>query len=319
MHTLSRDAAGPVLAPRGSVVCIGAFDGVHRGHRYVLDHVCRRAAELKLLPAAISFEPLPREFFARGELPRLSSARDKIAQLFGAGMAHLLLLRFNAALAVMSAEDFVEQVLVARLNAREVLVGRDFRFGHARRGDMALLQTLGAHYGFSARELAPFAPDGERVSSSALRSLVAAGQFDAAAQGLGRRFAIGGKVVHGQQLGRQLGYPTANIRFGRRKPPLQGIFAVRVHGIAALALPGVASLGVRPTIGGGREPLLEAHLFDFDADLYGRRIEVEFVEKLRDEEKFPDLASMVRQIDLDAAAARRILGVAALAAAGAES
>jgi riboflavin kinase/FMN adenylyltransferase len=318
MHTLSRDVAGPVLAPRGSVVCIGAFDGVHRGHRYVLDQVCRRAAEQDLDPAAISFEPIPREFFARGKLARLSSARDKIEQLSGAGMRHLLLLRFNAALAAMPAQTFVEQVLVGRMNAREVLVGQGFRFGHDRAGDMALLHRLGAQYGFRATELAPFAPDGERVSSSAIRERIAASDFDAAARALGRRFAISGKVVHGLQLGRQLGYPTANVRLGRRMAPLQGIFAVRVHGIGGVVRPGVASLGVRPTVTGiVPEPLLEAHLFDFDGDLYGSCIGVEFVEKLRNEEKFPDLASMVRQIDHDAAAARRILGVTAVAAAGA--
>lgn len=316
MHTLSRDVAGPVLAPRGSVVCIGAFDGVHRGHRYVLDHVCRRAAELNLEPAAISFEPVPREFFARGNLARLSSARDKIEQLFDAGITRLLLLRFNALLAAMSAEDFVTRVLVDRLAVREVLVGQDFRFGHARRGDMALLQRLGADHGFVARELSPFAAQGARVSSSAIRDLLAHSRFDAAATLLGRAFAIGGKVVHGRQLGRQLGYPTANIRLGRRLAPLQGIFAVRVSGAGLVSHPAVASLGVRPTVA-GTEPLLEAHLFDFDGDLYGRRIEVEFVAKLRDEEKFPDLASMVRQIDSDAASARHILGATASADAGA--
>lgn len=316
MHTLSRDVAGPVLAPRGSVVCIGAFDGVHRGHRYVLDHVCRRAAELNLDPAAISFEPIPREFFARGALARLSSAREKIDQLFAAGVERLLLLRFNAKLAAMSAEDFVADVLVARLAAREVLIGRDFRFGHGRRGDVALLQRLGGDYGFAVRELPPFAADDERVSSSAIRALLADSHFDAATRLLGRPFAISGKVVHGQRLGRQLGYPTANLRLGRRVAPLAGIFAVRVNGACLRAHAGVASLGVRPTVA-GKEPLLEAHLFDFDGDLYGRRIEVEFVAKLRDEEKFPDLPSMVRQIDADAAAARRILGVAAVADAGA--
>lgn len=316
MHTLSRDVAGPVLAPRGSVVCIGAFDGVHRGHRYVLDHVCRRAAELNLEPAAISFEPIPREFFARGALARLSSAREKIELLFDAGIRRLLLLRFDAKLAAMSAEAFVADVLAGRLAAREVLVGKDFRFGHGRRGDMALLQRLGGEHGLVARELPPFAVDAERVSSSAIRTQLADSRFDAAARQLGRPFAIAGKVVHGQQLGRRLGYPTANLRLGRRLAPVSGIFAVRVNGPGLQGHPGVASLGVRPTLA-GKEPLLEAHLFDFDGDLYGRRIEVEFVAKLRDEEKFPDLPSMVRQIDADAAAARRILGAAAAAAAGA--
>ncbi|HVJ62193.1 MAG TPA: bifunctional riboflavin kinase/FAD synthetase [Tahibacter sp.] len=309
MRTLFRDAAGPTLAPHGSVVCIGAFDGVHRGHRHVLDHAGRRAAHLDLTPIAISFEPIPREFFARGQsVPRLTSAGEKIARLCDAGMRRVLSLRFNAALASMSAEDFVESVLVRRLSAREVLVGRDFRFGHKRAGDIALLERLGERYGFSANEVAPYDVDGERVSSSVVRGLLADGRFDDAARLLGRRFSIGGHVAHGQQLGRKLGYPTANLRLGRRTAPVGGIFAVRVHGIGPAPRAGVASLGVRPTVN-GKEPLLEAHVFDFDGDLYGLRIEVEFVHKLRDEEKFADLDAMVRQIDDDAAQARHILGV----------
>ena len=309
MRTLFRDAAGPTLATHGSVVCIGAFDGVHRGHRHVLDHARLRADHLDLTPIAITFEPIPREFFARGQpVPRLASAGEKIARLRDAGMRRVLSLRFNTALAAMSAEDFVDGVLVRRLSAREVLVGRDFRFGHKRAGDIALLDRLGERYGFVAREIGPFDVGGERVSSSAIRTLLADGRFDDAARLLGRRFAIGGHVVRGQQLGRKLGYPTANLRLGRRVAPVGGIFAVRVHGIGTMVRAGVASLGVRPTVN-GKEPLLEAHVFDFDGDLYGRRIEVEFVQKLRDEEKFADLDAMVRQIDDDAARARHILGV----------
>ena len=363
MGMLFRDVAGPCLAPHGSVVCIGAFDGVHRGHRAVLDCARERAANLGLTCVAISFAPIPRVFFARGvAVPQLSSAREKIAALIDAGMQRVLLLHFDAALAAMSAEDFVARVLVARLRACAVWVGEGFHFGHARAGDFALLQRLGQVHGFRA-EIAPtFALDGERVSSSRIRALLVAGDFDAAARLLGRRFAIGGHVVRGQQLGRKLGYPTANLRLGSRTAPVGGIFAVRVHGRGdALARcveahraqsrapeagsegpgcfarpwtaelsnsrrgeaeplfegwPGVASLGVRPTVN-GTEPLLEAHLFDFDGDLYGKRIEVEFVQKLREEEKFFDLAAMVQQIHRDAAQARNIFGIAAGAAAGA--
>jgi riboflavin kinase/FMN adenylyltransferase len=200
-------------------------------------------------------------------------------------------------------------------------VGEGFRFGHARAGDLALLQRLGQVHGFRA-EVAPiFALDGERVSSSRIRALLAAGDFDAAARLLGRRFAIGGHVVRGQQLGRKLRFPTANLHLGSRVAPVGGIFAARVHGVGAQARPGVASLGVRPTMASSTrartEPLLEAHLFDFDGDLYGKRIEVEFVQKLRDEEKFSDLAAMVQQIGRDAHAARKILGIAERATAGA--
>ena len=307
MSLLFRDVAGSSLAPRGSVACVGAFDGVHLGHRALLDRVCARARAEKLVACAISFEPIPREFFARGApVPRLASAREKIERIGDAGIERLLLLRFDATLAAMQAEDFVARVLLARCGVREVWVGADFRFGHNRRGDVAMLETLGRQHGFSARTLPDIEVGGERVSSSAIRTHLSAGEFEAASRLLGRGFSMGGHVVRGQQLGRKLGYPTANIRLGRRVSPVGGIFAVRVRGIDGGALPGVASLGVRPTVD-GIEPLLEAHLFDFDGDLYGRRIDVEFVAKLRDEQKFADLETMVRQIDRDAAKARAIL------------
>lgn len=309
MSLVARDVAGPVLAPHGSVVCIGAFDGMHQGHRAVLARVRERAREAGLASVAVSFEPLPREFFAHArKVPRLSSPREKIAQFGAAQLDRVLLLRFNAALSAMPAQEFVERVLVARLNAKEVWVGEGFRFGHARGGDFALLERMGREHGFAAKALAPVVVDGERVSSSAIREALAGGSFEVAAHWLGRPFAIGGHVVRGQQLGRKLGYPTANLPLGRRTSPVEGIFAVRVLGVGAASMPGVASLGIRPTVN-GKEPLLEAHLFDFDGDLYGKRIEVEFVEKLRDEEKFADLDAMVKQIDRDAAQARQILRI----------
>jgi riboflavin kinase / FMN adenylyltransferase len=309
MSLLFRDVAGPSLAPGGSVACVGAFDGVHLGHRALLDRVTARARARGLAACAISFAPIPREFFARGApVPRLASVREKIERLGDAGIDRLLLLRFNAALAAMEAEDFVSRVLRERCGAREIWVGADFRFGHARRGDVALLRKLGEREGFAVETLRDVTLDGERVSSSAIRVHLAKGELDAAARLLGRAFAIGGHVVRGQQLGRKLGYPTANIRLGRRISPVAGIFAVRVRGIERRAMPGVASLGIRPTVD-GTEPLLEAHLFDFDGDLYGKRIDVEFVAKLRDEAKFADLETMVQQIDRDAALAREILAV----------
>lgn len=310
MGFLFRDLAGPSLAPRGSVACVGAFDGVHLGHRALLARVRERAAARSLTPLALSFEPVPREFFARGApVPRLASAREKIGQLRDAGMATLLSLRFDARLAAMSAESFVEDVLLLRCGVRELWIGADFRFGHARRGDVALLRDLGTRRGFAVEVMGDVRIDGERASSSAIREHLAAGEFDAAARLLGRRFSIGGHVVRGRQLGRKLGYPTANVRLGRRTSPVSGIFAVRVRGIAASPRPAVASLGVRPTVDGGGEPLLEAHVFDFDGDLYGRRIEVEFVRKLRDELKFDGLDAMVEQIARDADEARAILDV----------
>jgi len=212
-----------------------------------------------------------------------------------------------AALAAMGAEDFVREVLVERMNAREVWVGADFRFGHRRTGDVALLQTLGAQLGFQVHTLETVeAEEGERVSATRIRELLVAGEFVQAARLLGRPFSIEGRVVRGNRVGHELGYPTANIRLGGRVSPVQGIFAVRVHGLGAQPRPGVASLGVRPMFD-GREPLLETHLFDFDGDLYGRRIEVEFVARLRDEKKFADLDALKAQMDRDAAQAREIL------------
>jgi len=255
----------------------------------------------------ISFEPLPRAYFSGEPLPRLSSLREKLCGLRDAGIQLLLLLRFRAALADMGAEEFVRKIIVQRMNAREVWVGADFRFGHRRAGDVALLQMLGARLGFEAHVLEPIqGAEGERVSATRIRGLLAAGDFAHAARLLGRPFSIGGRIVHGNRMGRRLGYPTANIRLRGRVPPVRGIFAVRAHGPGARPWPGVASLGVRPMFD-GREPLLETHLFEFDGDLYGRRIEVEFVAKLRDEGKFADLDALKTQMDRDAAQAREVL------------
>jgi riboflavin kinase/FMN adenylyltransferase len=207
----------------------------------------------------------------------------------------------------MTARDFVREVLVKRLAAREVWVGPEFRFGKGRTGDIALLQAMGEEFGFTAHAIEPVhCADGERVSSTRIRAALTAGDFALAAKLLGRPYAIGGRVVRGKQLGRTLGYPTANLRYGGKTPALRGIYATWVHGVADAPWPSVSSFGTRPTVD-GVEPLLEAHLFDFDGDLYGRRIEVEFVARLRDEQKFPDLPSMVAQIRRDDQQARAIL------------
>jgi riboflavin kinase/FMN adenylyltransferase len=314
MKKVYRDVAGPCLTPDGSVVCIGAFDGVHRGHREVLDRVRARAEELRATPVAVTFAPIPRVYFGL-DVPQLTTVREKVATLLEAGMQRVLLLRFNADLAAMSAEDFIQKVLVDRLAAREVWVGEGFRFGHDRLGDLALLQRLGADDWMSADVVLPYKLDGERVSSSRIRAALAAGDLATAERMLGRHFTMSGRVVHGEQIGRKLGCPTANLRLGSRIAPLGGIFAVRIRGVGDQARPGVASLGVRPTIN-GTEPLLEAHVFDWDGDLYGKRIEVEFVKKIRNEEKFPDLAALAQQISRDVSAARIILGIAERARVG---
>ena len=306
---LFRDAVGGALFPQGSVVCIGAFDGLHLGHRALVRQAVARAESLGVAAVALSFEPLPREFFAaRAGIalpPRLTLPRAKVEGLQALGVDGIGLLRFDARLAAMTAEDFVGELLVRRLAVREVWVGPEFRFGKGRAGDLALLQVPGAQFGFAAHEIAPIHGHGERISSTRIREYLKASQFGHAATLLGRPYAIGGRVVHGQQLGRTLGFPTANLRFPKT-PALAGIYATLVHGVGGQSWPSVSSFGTRPTVQ-GVEPLLEAHLFDFHGDLYGRHIEVEFVAKLRDELKFDGLPALTEQMHRDAEQARTLL------------
>jgi len=307
MNRLFRDVEGGCRYPHGSVVCIGAFDGLHLGHQALLRHAVARARALDVPVLALSFEPLPREFFAAGNPPpRLLLPRAKVQGLRGLGADDVGLLRFDARLSALSGEDFVQRVLVDSLHAQEIWVGPDFRFGKGRGGDIALLQRMGAACGFVAGEIAPVHLDGERVSSTRIRLALQAGDFATAARLLGRPYGICGRVVRGKQLGRTLGFATANLRFAGKTPALTGIYASWVHGVGDRPWASVSSLGTRPTVD-GVEPLLEAHLFDFDGDLYGRRIEVEFVAKLRDEFKFDDLAALTAQMHRDAGQARAIL------------
>lgn len=307
MIRLFRDVDGGPVCPDGSVVCIGAFDGLHLGHRALVRRAVERARALGVEAVALGFEPLPREFFAPADPPpRLMLPRSKVEGLAGLGVDVAGLLRFNRPFTAMTAEAFVQRVLVGRLRAREVWVGPQFRFGHRRGGDLETLRREGAAHGFTAHEIEPVLVDGERVSSTRIRAALTAGDFETAARLLGVPYAISGRVVRGRQLGRTLGFPTANLRFAGKVPALSGIYATWVHGVADRPWPAVSSFGTRPTVG-GVEPLLEAHLFDFDGDLYGRRISVEFVARLRDEEKYPDLPTLVAQMDRDAEMARRIL------------
>ena len=313
MNRLFRDADGGTLFPQGSVVCIGAFDGLHLGHRALVRRAVGRAQALGVPAVALSFEPLPREFFSSDQPPpRLTLARGKVQGLRELGADGVGLLRFDAKLSAMTAEDFVRRLLVQRLAAREVWIGPEFRFGHKRGGDLPLLQAMGKELGFSAGEIEPVQALGERVSSTRIREALRAGDFLQAENLLGRPYAIGGRVVRGKQLGRTLGFPTANLRFPKT-PALSGIYATWVHGLGDKPMASVSSFGTRPTVQ-GVEPLLEAHLFDFDGDLYGRHIEVEFVAKLRDELKFPDLPALTEQMHRDADNARRLLSVQRLRA-----
>jgi riboflavin kinase/FMN adenylyltransferase len=306
MSRLFRDVDGGLLSPHGSVVCIGAFDGLHSGHRALVRHAVARARALGVECVVVTFEPLPREFFSKDHPPpRLTLARAKVEGLLELGADRVGLLRFDAKLSAMSAEDFVRALLVGRLAAREVWIGPEFRFGHRRGGDVALLQAMGSELGFSADAIAPIEVHGERVSSTRIREALKGGDFTTTTRLLGRPYAIGGRVVRGKQLGRTLGFPTANLRFPKT-PALSGIYATWVHGVGDAPWPSVSSFGTRPTVD-GVEPLLEAHLFDFAGDLYGRHIEVEFVAKLRDELKFPDLPSLTEQMHRDADQARALL------------
>ena len=292
---------------QGSVVCIGAFDGLHLGHQALVRRAVEEARARGLRAVAVTFDPLPRQFFARGDGPaRLGSTRVRVEGLFALGVDEVALLRFDERLSGLEPEEFVSRVLVGALNARAVWVGPDFRFGRARRGDLELLRREGARRGFEARTIEPVALGNERVSSTRIRDALAGGDFALASSLLGRPYVIQGRVVRGRQLGRTLGYPTANLRLPGAAAPLSGIFATRVHGLSPQPLDAVSSLGTRPTVG-GIEPLLETHIFDFDADIYTRRIGIEFVGKLRDELKFDGLPALVAQMDRDADQARRVL------------
>jgi riboflavin kinase / FMN adenylyltransferase len=291
---------------RGCVVTIGSYDGVHLGHQALLGRLNEHAARLSVPTVLLTFEPLPREYLSRQTPPaRLTSLRERWRVLEGMRLDYLLLLRFGEGLRNLSGEAFAG-LLAQDLGARAVVVGHDFRFGCHGEATASMLAEAGRRLGFSVDVVPPVMLDGERVSSSGVREALGRGEFDLAQRRLGRPYSMRGRVVRGQRLGRDLGYPTANLRIERRRAPLNGIFAVRVHGVAATPQPGVASLGTRPTVG-GVHALLEVHVFDFSADLYGREIEVEFVAKLRDEEYFPTLEALVEQIDRDAAEARRIL------------
>jgi riboflavin kinase / FMN adenylyltransferase len=293
---------------RGCVVTIGTYDGIHLGHRALLDRTKEHSARLSAPTVLLTFEPMPREYLNPEEPPaRLTSLRERWRVLEGMSLESVLVLRFGEGLRNLSGEAFAT-LLARNLAARAVVVGHDFRFGCNGEATAPMLAEAGRRLGFSVDVVPPVTLDGERVSSSGVRDALGRGEFEIAKRRLGRPYTMRGRVVPGQRLGRDIGFPTANLRIERRRAPLKGIFAVRVHGIGVAPLAGVASLGTRPTVG-GVHTLLEVHLFDFAADIYGREIEVEFVAKLREEEHFPTLDALVEQIHRDAAQARRILNV----------
>ena len=295
------------LENRGCVVAIGNFDGLHLGHQAILAALTARGHEQGLPAVVLTFEPHPREYFAPAQAPaRLMRLRDKAEALAASGIAELRVLRFGAALAGMEADAFIEQVLVRSLRTKHVVIGEGFRFGKGRGGDVERLRRAGAPRGFAVDEILPRTLDGRTVSSTRVRESLAAGRLDEARTLLGRDYRIAGRVIAGQALGRRLGMPTANIRLHRRVAPLAGIFAVRISGAGLERRPGVASVGTRPTLGGG-EWLLEAHVFDFAGELQRERLAVDFVERLRDEQKFENLDALAAEMRRDAHRARAIL------------
>ena len=301
-HRSDGRPAGP-----GCVLTIGNYDGVHLGHQQMIGVVKRRAAELRSVATVLVFEPSSKEALdPAGAPPRLTRWREKFVALAAVGVERLVTLRFDEEMRCRSPQRFVEQLIVEGLSVRHMVVGDDFRYGTRAEGTIDSLRDAGRTHGFGVEQMAPFVFDGVRVSSTAVRERLERGDFSGASRLLGRSYRMQGRVVRGEALGRTLGFPTANLRLMRRKSPVWGVLAVRVHGIAAGALDGVASLGTRPTVN-GIEPLLEVHVFDFAGDLYGRSIEVEFIAKLRDEVRFDSLDSMMVQMHADAALSRELL------------
>jgi len=287
----------PVRADRPVALTIGNFDGVHVGHRAMIERVIAQARRRGLDSCVMTFEPHPREFFAPDQAPaRLTSVREKLELLAQLGVDRVLVCRFDYDFARIDAAAFVERLVVGALDARYVLVGDDFRYGARRQGSYETLHAAGQAYGFEVERMDSVDVAGMRVSSTEVRERLGAGDLDGAAALLGRPYCIGGRVVRGDQLGRELGFPTANVSLGRDPIALQGIFAVEVTGLGGAPVAGAASLGVRPTVKSGAKPVLEVHLLDHRADLYGRRLNVHFLKKLRDERKYPDLAALVEAI-----------------------
>lgn len=295
---------------RGCVATIGNFDGVHLGHRAVFQRLLAKGRELGLPATVITFEPQAMEYFAPEAAPaRLTRLREKLAALQSCGIERVVLLEFGPKLAALEAQTFVEDLLVAGLAARHLFVGDDFRFGRGRKGDFALLRTLGAEHGMVVEDLHTITHGAERVSSTRIRETLARGELDLARHLLGRPYRICGRVAHGNKRGRSIGFPTLNINLHRRVSPLHGVYAVMVDGIFDRSWPGVANIGLRPTLGGESRYLLEVHLFDYEGNLYGRHAEVEFRFKLRNERKFASFDELRAQIERDARAARDFLGL----------
>ncbi|TAM46100.1 MAG: bifunctional riboflavin kinase/FAD synthetase [Gammaproteobacteria bacterium] len=289
---------------RGCVATIGNFDGVHLGHQAVIGQLADKAQALHLPTLVMLFEPQPQEFFARQKAPpRLMRLREKLQAMRRYAVDRVLCVRFDEAFAALEPEAFIRQVLVEGLGVKYLVVGDDFRFGHARRGDFAMLQAAGREHGFQVVNMHSLTIDGERVSSTRVRAALAAADLALAEKLLGRPYRMCGRVAHGDKIGRTLGVPTANIHLHRHSTPLRGVYAVEVFGLPDEPLAGVANIGTRPTVGGTRT-LLEVHVFDFDRDIYGEYVHVNFLQKLSDEKRFASLDELKAKIQQDIVDAR---------------
>jgi riboflavin kinase/FMN adenylyltransferase len=294
---------------------IGNFDGVHRGHQALLARLVTAAHTRGIVAAVMTFEPHPRELFTPDSAPtRISGLRDKFEALSAQGIDRVIVQHFNRAFASLAAETFIDLMLHG-CNAKWILVGDDFRFGARRQGDVNLLRQHAKRGAFELEQMPTVSEDTERISSSAVRAALAQGDLARAQHLMGRPYAISGRVLHGRKLGRAIGYPTLNLRIAHRHPALQGVFAVRVHGLGPVARPGVASIGLRPTVDDSGRWLLEVHLFDFAEQVYGCLIRVEFLQKLRGEERFESIDELAAAIAADAARARSLFALSASAAA----
>lgn len=295
----------PAAANTPVALTIGNFDGVHLGHQAMLARLAEAARRLNVPSCVMTFEPHPREFFAPDQAPtRLTSLREKLELLAQFGVERVQICRFDFEFAKTTPEDFITRILRRGLAARWILVGDDFRFGARRAGDLSMLKQAEADCRFRVHAMHSVMVDGERVSSTQVRQALAAGNLPRAGHLLGRPYSISGRVVSGDRLGRKLGWPTANVLMKHNRPPLSGIFAVEVDGIDGRVLPGVASLGVRPTVAHDARPSLEVHLLDFGREIYGAHLKVDFLHKFRDEEKYADVETLKRQIALDVENAR---------------
>lgn len=293
---------------RGCVLTVGNFDGVHRGHRTLIDALCDEADSRGVPSMLMTFEPQPREFFAGTKLPaRLTRFREKVHLLGQTRLDRLLCLPFNERTANIEAEWFARDFTVDQVDAKHVVIGDDFRFGRGREGDLALFEKFGREYGYEVSAMSTLLQGEDRISSTLIRQTLAEGDFGAATHMLGHEYFIMGRVVYGRQLGRQLNVPTANIRLQRYRAALEGVYCVTVEGIGDTVRQGIANIGVRPTVD-GKEPLLEVHVFDYAGNLYGDLIKVTFKQKLRDEQAFGSIDALKEQIAQDLLLARDYFG-----------